>query len=88
MRMKNVLNARNGPGSLIIESFDKTVRFEMEMALDRACRVLSPNLNNHEVRRMIAVKIVEQVSRGPCSSETINLAATKAVEDLRQQHSR
>ncbi len=88
MRMENVLSTWNGPDSLIVESFDNSVRFNMEMALDKACQLLPPKLNNHDFRRMIAVKIAEQVRDGQCSAETINLAATKAVEDLRQQHSR
>ncbi|WP_398472227.1 hypothetical protein [Tardiphaga sp.] len=88
MRMENVLSSWNGPDSLIVENFDKNVRFNMEMALDKACQSLPPALNNHDFRRMIAVKIAEQVKGGPCSTETINLAAAKAVEDLRQQHSR
>lgn len=88
MKMKNVLSTWNGPDSLIVESFDKNVRFNMEMALDKACQSLPPKLNNHDFRRMIAVKIAEQVRGGPCSAKTINLAAAKAVEDLRQQHYR
>ena len=88
MRMNDGLNTWNGPDSLIVESFDRNIRFDMEMALDKACRSLPPKLNNHDFRRMIAVKIAEQVKGGPCSAEAINLAAAKAVEDLRQQHSR
>ena len=88
MKMENVLSTWNGPDSLIAETFDKNVRFNMEMALDKAYQSLPPTFNNHDFRRMIAVKIAEQVSGGPCSAETINLVAAKAVEDLRQQHSR
>ena len=44
---------------MIADSFDSRTLANMEVALERACKILSNGAETHEVRRHIASKILE-----------------------------
>jgi hypothetical protein len=59
---------------MIIEEFSSRARANMEVALDRACR----GIEDHEKRKYIAERIVEQARSGAHTLGTLTYAAIKA----------
>jgi hypothetical protein len=49
---------------MIADSFDSRTLANMEVALERACRILSTGAEEHEFRRHIASKILECAEGG------------------------
>ncbi len=50
--------------TMIAESFDARTLANMEVALERACKVLPTGSEEHPARRHIAIKLLECAKRG------------------------
>jgi hypothetical protein len=50
--------------TMIAESFDARTLANMEVALERACKILSTGSEQHPARRHIASKLLECAKRG------------------------
>lgn len=71
---------------LVIEEFgSRTVR-EMELALQKACQVLPPDLDSHENRCFVARSILARVGGGERTFGGMVSAGMAAVEQLRRRH--
>ncbi|QUS40678.1 hypothetical protein RPMA_18955 [Tardiphaga alba] len=70
---------------LVTEMFGNRTVFEMEMALQKACEVLKPELDTHENRCFIARSILARVGGGERTFGGMVSAGMAAVEQLRQR---
>jgi hypothetical protein len=68
---------------MISESFDRRTLANMEIALDRACEVLSSGGEKHRYRRHIASRIIQCADSGNRSLGSLTAAALAAAKDLR-----
>jgi hypothetical protein len=64
---------------MIMEDFDERMVANMEVALSRACERLPKELDSHEVRKRIAVKIVDRATQGGRTLKALTDAAMAAV---------
>jgi len=73
-----------GENMLIAERFDERTVAHMELALERACRLLPVAADRYEARRQIARKILECAKRGETTmgglTEVGCAAATKLCD--------
>jgi hypothetical protein len=53
---------------MITESFNSRTIANMEVALERACLLLSAGTEKHRARRIIASKIIECANRGDATT--------------------
>jgi hypothetical protein len=71
---------------LIAESFDPRTLANMEVALERACQVLSVGSEQHEARRHIAGKILECAESGDRTLGGLTEAGCAAASELCAAH--
>jgi len=64
--------------AMILDEVTKRTLANMEIALERACDRLPGYLSNHEVRKTIAIQILERAKGGEASLEALTDAALTA----------
>ena len=64
--------------AMILDEVTKRTLAKMEIALERACERLPRSFSNHEVRKTIAIKILERAKDGEASLEAMTDAALTA----------
>jgi hypothetical protein len=67
---------------MIADSFDSRTLANMEVALERACKILSNGAETHEVRRHIASKILECAAGGDKTLGGLTEAGVAAATEL------
>jgi len=67
---------------MITESFDRRTLANMEIALERACAVLSAGAEKHRARRHIASRIVQCAGSGNRTLGALTAAAVAAANEL------
>ncbi len=67
---------------MIAESFDSRTLANMEVALERACEILSTGAEQHDVRRHIASKILECAAGGETTLGGLTEAGLTAATEL------
>ena len=72
--------------SVITDRFDSQTLTKMEVALERACRMLPVGGEEHPVRRHIATKILECAENGHHTLDDLTEAATAAANEVRLAH--
>ena len=70
-----------GAVRLIAERFDARTLANMEVALDRACKILPAGSERHEARRYIASKILKCAKAGDLTLGGLTEAARAATTD-------
>ena len=70
---------------MIAESFDSRTLANMEVALERACKMLSVRAEQHEPRQYIASKILARAEAGDTSLGGLTEAGHAAASELRAQ---
>jgi hypothetical protein len=68
---------------MIAESYDQRTLANMEVALDRACKVLATGSELHDARRHIAIKILECAEGGDRTLGGLTQAGRAAATELR-----
>jgi hypothetical protein len=68
---------------MISESFDRRTLANMEIALERACEVLSTGSEKHRTRRHIADRIIQCAKSDNRSLGSLTAAALAAAKELR-----
>lgn len=68
---------------MITDRFDSQTLTKMEMALERACRMLPGEGEEHSIRRHIATKILECAENGHQTLEDLTEVAAAAASELR-----
>jgi hypothetical protein len=68
---------------MITEHFNPRTVANMEVALERASRLLKKNSEQHEYRRYIASKILRRAERGDTTLEGLTEAGSAAARELR-----
>jgi hypothetical protein len=71
---------------VIAESFDSRTLANMEVALERTCKLLSAGAEEHGTRRHIASKILECAAGGDKTLEGLTQAGRAAATELRATH--
>ena len=71
---------------MIADSFDSRTLANMEVALERACEILSTGAEQHDVRRHIASKILECAEGGDKTLGGLTKAAHAAASELCATH--
>jgi hypothetical protein len=66
----------------ITESFDTRTLANMEVALERACKILARGSEQHDMRRLIASKIVEHAESGDRTLGGLTEAGRIAANEL------
>ena len=69
------------PVRLIAERFDSRTLANMEVALDRACKILPEGSERHEARRYIASRILQCANGGDLTLGGLTEAARAATTD-------
>jgi hypothetical protein len=72
---------------MILESFDRKTLTKMEIALERACDVVSTGNQKHRSRRYIARQIIECASKGNRDLDSLTRAAISAAKKLNASRS-
>jgi hypothetical protein len=72
--------------AMIAESFDARTLANMEVALDRACKVLAVGSEEHPARRHIASKILECAKGGNKTLGGLTEAGPAAASELCASH--
>ena len=67
---------------MITDAFDRRTIARMEVALERACLLLSAGSEKHWARRIIANKIIECANRGDTTLSRLTEAGDAAVMQL------
>ena len=67
---------------MIADSFDSRTLANMEVALDRACRLLDSGAEQHKTRRYIANKILARARRGDISLNGLTEAGRIAATEI------
>jgi hypothetical protein len=73
---------------MISESFDRRTLADMEIALERACAVLSSGSEKHRARRHIARRIIQCAESGNRTLGSLTAAAMAAATELRAKRGR
>ena len=73
---------------MISESFDRRTLADMEIALERACAVLSGGSEKHRSRRHIARRIIQCAESGNRTLGSLTAAAMAAAKELRARRQR
>jgi hypothetical protein len=68
--------------SFIAESFDSRTLADMEVALERACKILPAGGEEHSARRHIASKILKCARRGDVTLGALTAAGRVAAGEL------
>ena len=77
----SILRGRKGK-EMITDAFDPRTIAKMEVALERACLVLSTGNEQHGARRIFASKIIECAKRGNASLVELTAAGYSAALQL------
>lgn len=67
---------------MITEDFNSRTIANMEVALERACEMLSIGAEQHEYRRYIASRILECAQRGETTLGSLTEAGRHAANEL------
>ena len=67
---------------MITESFDRRTLANMEIALERACAMLSAGAEKHRARRHIASRIIRCAGSGNRTLGAVTAAAVAAAQEL------
>jgi hypothetical protein len=67
---------------MILERFDRKTLTKMEIALERACHLVSTGNQKHRSRRYIAKRIISCASGGNRDLDSLTAAAIAAAEKL------
>jgi len=70
----------------IAERFDMRTLANMEVALERACKVLAIGSEQHDIRRRIASKILECAESGERTLGALTEAGRVAASELSATH--
>ncbi len=70
----------------ITDSFDSRTLANMEVALERACKILSIGAEEHAVRRHIASKILECAASGHRTLGALTNAGRLAATEFSPKH--
>jgi len=81
MGSKRNISKEVSPVRLIAERFDARTLANMEVALDRACKILPEGSEVHEARRHIARKILQCANGGDVTLGGLTEAARAATTD-------
>jgi hypothetical protein len=73
---------------MITENFNSRTVANMEVALDRASRLLKKESEQHECRRYIASKILSHAEAGDTTLEGLTEAGSAAARELRARPDR
>jgi hypothetical protein len=73
---------------MITESFDRRTLANMEIALERACAMLSTGSDKHRARRHIASRIIRCAESGNRTLGSLTAAAVAAAHELRARRKR
>ena len=73
---------------MISERFDRRTLANMEIALERACAVLSTGSDKHRARRHIASRIIRCAESGNRTLGSLTAAAIAAAHELRARRKR
>jgi hypothetical protein len=73
---------------MISERFDRRTLANMEIALERACAVLSTGSDKHRARRHIASRIIRCAEGGNRTLGSLTAAAIAAAQELRTRRKR
>ena len=68
---------------MIAEEFDSRTIANMEVALERACKMLSIGAEQHASRRYLASRIIECAQRGDITLRSLTEAGCLAASELR-----
>src|SRR3954471_5326953 len=68
--------------TMIADEFDERVVANMDVALDRACRLLPEKMANHSARKFVAEKIIECAKQHTHTLGGLTEAARRAVAEL------
>ena len=71
---------------MIADSFDSRTLANMEVALERACKLLAASSDHHDVRRHIATKILQCAESGDKTLGGLTEAGRAAAIELRASH--
>jgi hypothetical protein len=71
---------------LIADSFDTRTLANMEVALERACKLLAAGSDRHDTRRHIATKILQCAESGDKTLGGLTEAGRVAASELRASH--
>jgi hypothetical protein len=71
---------------MIADSFDSRTLANMEVALERACKVLAVGSDQHDARRHIATKILECAESGDKTLGGLTEAGRVAATELCASH--
>ena len=71
---------------MIADRFDSRTLANMEVALERACKMLAVGAEDHRARRYIASKILECAERGEKRLGALTDAARAAATELCSTH--
>lgn len=71
---------------MIAESFDQRTLANMEVALDRACKLLVTGAEQHQARRHIASRILECAESGDRTLGGLTEAGQTAASELCAAH--
>jgi hypothetical protein len=67
---------------VIQADFDEGTLANMEIALDRACANLPADMQGHEARKFVALRIVAYAKRGDVTLTELTAAGRRAVVEL------
>ncbi len=70
---------------MIIEEFDQRTFANMEVALERACRLLPNDADSHETRSYVAARLLVCARAGNKTLHGLTRAARQAVADLQNK---
>ena len=79
---------KNSEPVMILERFDRQMLAKMEIALEQACDIVSIGGQKHGSRRYIAKQIIECISSGGRSLDSMTTAAVAAAEVLNARRRR
>lgn len=71
---------------IIADSFDSRTLANMEVALERACKMLAAGSDQHDTRRHIATKILQCVESGDKTLGGLTEAGRAAAAELGGRH--
>jgi hypothetical protein len=71
---------------MITDSFDSRTLANMEVALERACKLLAAGSDRHDARRYIATKILQCAESGDKTLGSLTEAGRAAAIELCARH--
>ena len=82
LRMPRQKHVAGNTAMTITESFDTRTLANMEVALERACKILASGSEQHDTRRHIASRIVERAEGGDRTLGGLTEAGRIAANEL------